>query len=634
MNIRRKTLIGLLILALSLLLIAPAAQAEEASPRFCNYDGDDTTLSSQSGWEIEYYADGIINEGWNYLTTDLDAFDGINELYIDGNCAPATATATMGLDGRELLVNTQTINGVDVSRRVFMPEQGAVPWIRMMDYMTNNGMAQVSFNYDNEGNLGSDTGTAIFADSSGDNILVASDRWFVSDDAEDGTVGWDPALAFNYFGAGGTGPFSVTTTGVAGEDDIGFNYPIVLDPGETAIVMWFVSMAHTRAEAITAAQYMDTLPVEALAGISATDAANIINWDVTLPTNPAPAGLDATFSINENGYLSTYDTAYVWSHVDPAGGAYGEWYRLVVDLNGSNLYDAWYAAADICTDGLCSVPVDYFAWAEGAYEWYVQAWNQSVGFFDDSAINSFTLDFAPTHLPSTAADSASVDLYVEQSRPVYYLYTSYDATDIGFDTTNLWMQIWVGPAAENAVGVASLDWVPMLDVCPRFDEYFECEITFDGVFEAGNYDIWAQAWGPAGFSTGGPLAGAESWVQLGSVSIPNDAAALPDTLGHQVTASNNVVWSFRSLNSSWFEFILEPANDDWTWPIGWFSSTDLDCELGGLCYLTLDSLDNAALPAGDYVMRIRGWAPGGFSTGGPQNDGYAEYTFTLTYPVQ
>ncbi len=71
-----------------------------------------------------------------------------------------------------------------------------------------------------------------------------------------------------------------------------------------------------------------------------------------------------------SGQLATSTSIFTWV-ADPAS----TWYRLWVGYPGDiKIYDQWHDAANICSDGNCTVTTGT-EFNVGNYEWYVKSWN-------------------------------------------------------------------------------------------------------------------------------------------------------------------------------------------------------------------------------------------------------------------
>ncbi|MEZ6144011.1 MAG: FG-GAP-like repeat-containing protein [Planctomycetaceae bacterium] len=149
-------------------------------------------------------------------------------------------------DGRTVISPTQVMDGLDVSREVTVPSTGTQDFARTVDVLHNPTGSPISTTVKIVGNLGSDAATNVFATSSGDSIVQATDQWIGTDDA-DGTG--TPAIIHYIHGPLGLVPATANVIG----DNIEWTYNVTVPAGETLRLAHFTILADTRANAIAAA---------------------------------------------------------------------------------------------------------------------------------------------------------------------------------------------------------------------------------------------------------------------------------------------------------------------------------------------------------------------------------------------
>ena len=223
-------------------------------------------LTDGSGalWDIQ--GDGSINNG-----TD-DAFDGASIL----EDFPLLDSGELEEDGREVVVGPATVGGVEILRKIFVPSDQ--PWARFLEVVTNTSSVTVNYDLTISTNMGSDDETAVIGTGSGDLVFDAGDRWLVTDDGASNT---DPAVLQVIGGSGAEAPASAGLI----DDEITFSYSLSLAPGETQIVMHFAAQSAEEAVLLDAGPLLSRLEGDALAGLSAGELAQIVNF-VVAPAAP------------------------------------------------------------------------------------------------------------------------------------------------------------------------------------------------------------------------------------------------------------------------------------------------------------------------------------------------------------
>lgn len=250
---------------------------------FINSDVTFSTSSSASGAASEAsYTQAVVASTLNGGTTSStlnDAFDGYNTvcLAFDGSIGPcATGGGGKGVNpytvyndngpgtvdvgctsGGNLLLGTQSINGLTVRREVYVPS--ADEFIRFTTVLTNTTGATVDVNLITGNNLGSDSNTTIDETSSGDAAAGIDDSWVTTFQAFTGLTSSDPRLAhvlqqdgFDTLGA---------ATFANGDDNPFWHYPLRIDPGQTLTVLNYASGQPNLADARDKAAELARTPV-------------------------------------------------------------------------------------------------------------------------------------------------------------------------------------------------------------------------------------------------------------------------------------------------------------------------------------------------------------------------------------
>ena len=174
--------------------------------------------------------------------------------------------------GREVVIGVPTPGGVEVLRKIYVPDDQG--FARYLEVVTNNSATVQNYSVAISSNLGIGQVAMLVADSSGDDVLDNNDLWSITDDA-DGTGA--PAILHFVGAAQGirADNFSVTTG-----SSIDFRYDLLLDPGETQIVMHFVAQSASRADALFKATELTKLGLDATEGMSAEEIQQIVNFEL------------------------------------------------------------------------------------------------------------------------------------------------------------------------------------------------------------------------------------------------------------------------------------------------------------------------------------------------------------------
>ena len=123
-------------------------------------------------------------------------------------------------------------------------------------------------------NLGSGGDTQQIASTTDANQLSVNDNWVVTDDAS--SNGGSPAMLHLFAGPGGERPNSVNLN----VGQLSYNYTLEVEPGETQIVMHFASQNANRTDAQNNARRLQELPTSALAGMSADELSQVVNFSL------------------------------------------------------------------------------------------------------------------------------------------------------------------------------------------------------------------------------------------------------------------------------------------------------------------------------------------------------------------
>jgi hypothetical protein len=228
-----------------------------------------TTFNDGNGFTWDMQGDGNINNGSN------DAYDGGMRLHVNGVPFGAFAQGTLSENGREVRLGVSGLSGLEVIRRVYVPESQA--FVRYLELLRNPTDADISVVVEIDTNLGSDGSTVIVTTSDGDTVVEAADTWTVTDDATDG--GGDPSLAHVYAGQGA----SVAPTVTVPTGRIVYAYEVTVPAGGRVALMHFDSQNANRSAAIAGAGFLGGLGNGTLEGIEQDVLAEIVNFDLAEP---------------------------------------------------------------------------------------------------------------------------------------------------------------------------------------------------------------------------------------------------------------------------------------------------------------------------------------------------------------
>ncbi len=240
----------------------------------------------------------------------FDAYDGYNSLFVSVNgthcqdlgqgCTsynkngPAAAPSC---SGQEIDFPVQAIDGLNVSRRVFVPKNDHFE--RTLNVFTNPGTTPITATMSTSNNLGSDTNTVITGTSAGGVTPTTSDEWVTTFQNFTGTTTTDPRL----------GHVLQTTGAAVGADNVVFTngsdrptwgYTFAVAPGQTVIVGNFAVADGTIAASKADSARLAALPPNAVQCMSATDQSELANFAnaPTVTTQPVSQGGKAGSSVS------------------------------------------------------------------------------------------------------------------------------------------------------------------------------------------------------------------------------------------------------------------------------------------------------------------------------------------------
>ncbi|MDZ4860268.1 MAG: Ig-like domain-containing protein [Candidatus Hydrogenedentes bacterium] len=239
-----------------------------------------------------------------------NAFDGYNSLFVNGVSYNLTGASTLECEGRTVEFAEQSIGDLSVRRTVFVPADDS--FCRWLNVVTNDGAGSETVTFLIVNNLGSDVDTVIAQSAEPPLVVTTADDWIVTHRAFVAGASSEPRLGHVLQGPNRKSGLS-SITFASGNGQPFWEYEVTLGAGETAIVMNFVTGQPGIDAASAKSEELALVPETALACLTATDRANIVNFDVveptcaltsatTNPTNAASITVTVTFSEPVEGF--------------------------------------------------------------------------------------------------------------------------------------------------------------------------------------------------------------------------------------------------------------------------------------------------------------------------------------------
>ena len=161
------------------------------------------------------------------------------------------------------------------------------------------------------------------------------------------------------------------------------------------------------------------------------------------------------------------------------------------------------------------------------------------------------------------------------------------------DPNALYFQVFVNASDPTASFTPIVSWFGKPDGSLTCDGSM-CQMQIDETFPVSNYDVFIQAWGPGGFSTGG----IQGWAQFSfSVDTPQQSSLI---FSSPSPGEVSLRWS-KTQNAAAYEVWVGNVDANETIWHRVYTSADLDCEMNEVCELPLDSI----LMNGQYHWYIR-----------------------------
>jgi hypothetical protein len=214
-------------------------------------------------------------------------------------------SSTIELSGRQRSLSTQSLQGIDVTRKIYVPVSGpaeADGFVRVIDSFYNPDTNPISISVkqgslDQVGSAVGGVGSQIWRTSSYDAALTTSDRWLLIDDQD--AQGGTPNVVVTFQGSGGTPPNSISYD--ESSHHLSWRYEQITVPArQTVNLITLVQFEPSRLAALEEARSLLRFrTVDATFGIDSLNRRAIYNVDVD-PDNASPlADLNGPYNGNE-----------------------------------------------------------------------------------------------------------------------------------------------------------------------------------------------------------------------------------------------------------------------------------------------------------------------------------------------
>ena len=284
---------------LAALLAGPtSATAQSAAPRLVDATGFEWLFTNDVAADGAYIAAVAADKvpGGTHLAVLADAFDGYGALgvVVDGGSSVAYSGAWTGAtecNGRQMVLPTQTIGGLGVTRKIYVPtDDGFARWATVL---TNPSGAAKTVVLAVSGNLGSDARTTVGPTSSGDSVATVGDTWVTTYGSFTADSSAEPRLA-HVLGTVGAAVQPTSVAFATGDDTAVWSYSLSVPAGGTVVVLHFASAQQTVEDAALKAAYLSALPPTATACLSDVEQTAVVNMTPQIvPSSPLSTGTAA-----------------------------------------------------------------------------------------------------------------------------------------------------------------------------------------------------------------------------------------------------------------------------------------------------------------------------------------------------
>jgi len=238
------------------------------------------------------------------LTNALGGFNGLQIAAVNGTPPPspeiyrpsevlAAQECEQNGTNRQLVFPVQAFPtlGLEVQRKVFVPNNG--DFVRWLNIVTNTGSAPADVTIMLQGLLGSGANTQVTSTSTGDSALGAADLWFATaQEVAPGARSTEPRIGYVLQGEGATAP--ATALGLNATGQTAATFIPTIQPGESVILLTFVTVQGSSKQAKKTAENLVTLPSKAVHCLTEEELSQVVNF---APLTP-PVTTKATIKLN------------------------------------------------------------------------------------------------------------------------------------------------------------------------------------------------------------------------------------------------------------------------------------------------------------------------------------------------
>jgi IPTL-CTERM motif len=174
----------------------------------------------------------------------------------------------------------EDIGNIRVQRKVFVPDNDQ--FARWLNIFTNTGGSAQTVTAVITNDLGSDSNTVVVTSSNGNAAAEPTDSWVTTFQNYSGTTSSDPRLGHVVQGPGAVTPLAGIHF-ANGEDNPYWGYTFTLNPGQTKIIVNYVTGQPSKAAAAAKSAQIAGLPDAALQCLSSAERAEIVNFALPQP---------------------------------------------------------------------------------------------------------------------------------------------------------------------------------------------------------------------------------------------------------------------------------------------------------------------------------------------------------------
>lgn len=323
-------------------------------------------------------------------------------------------------------------------------------------------------------------------------------------------------------------------------------------------------------------------------------------YTINVAPPPLPSGLVAT--INHG------DIKFQWTDHPNAA-----WFGVVVTdaANTTQYLNQWYQKGNSalnCNGTTCTLVPNLYL-ANGSYKWYVAAYGasgQSTGGISGYREATLNINLSPTNPPTIGLSPKDItfgDTYT-QSWQTY----SWKAVSAA------WYELYI---ADTAGVMVHQQWYRASDVCSGVT----CSVARQDYQHSvnGTYTWWVRAWNSAGNSVGGPVNngwnGPHAYTYATTITAAPTQSAPKNTI---TTGHPTYTWTLNSGSAMWYELYIARADSGEVMHQQWYQTGN--CPTKPCIRSVTPQIE---LLDGNYVWYVRGWNQAGYTTGGPNNSGWA-----------